>query len=180
MAGKILVVILSFILISSGAMLVLKLPPLKLPEIRLSAPNLKDLFQSNPTTPSPTPTTVPTAATPDPSFKVVVVTPKPKLIAPSTACYRYQITHLDGSTSHLCYTQPDYNQLVNLGYELQSAKTFYQFYLDGVARYQQEYDRTASSIYLDAKAAQQQKADAEKLKIDQITNSMYNLEAKGY
>lgn len=96
------------------------------------------------------------------------------------SCYLYTVTHLDGSTSRLCYSKSDYNQLVNLGYSLSSAKTFYQFQIDGAQRYQDEYDRTKSSVYLDAKASSEQQAQREKDKIGQITGQMQDIERRGY
>lgn len=184
MTGKIFVVIITLILLFTGSMLFLKLPSLKLPQLNLNWPNMSGFSKPNPTTesaelkynlPRPTPSARLLPKTPKPQ-----ATPKSVIVTQPKACSRYLITHLDGSTSNLCYSQSDYNQLVNLGYQLSSAKTFYQFHLDGVAQYQAEYDKTKSSIYLDAKASQQQKVDQEKVKIDQITSQMYNLEAKGY
>lgn len=173
MTGKIFVVIITLVLLSTGSMLFLKLPSLKLPQLNLSWPNMSNFFKLNPATPAPSARLLP--STPKPQ-----ATPKSVIVAPPKECYRYKITRSDGSTTNLCYSQVDYNQLVELGYQLSSTQTFYQFHLDGVARYQAEYDKTKSSIYLDAKASQQSKADQEKLKIDQITVQMYNLEAKGY
>lgn len=118
-----------------------------------------------PNAPSPTPTTPPQE--------------KPtqtNQTTPSRPCYRFTIPN--GSPK--CYSQADYNQLVNLGYELSSAQTFYHFHLDGVARYQAEYDQTGSSIYLDAKASSQAQADQEKAKIDQTLTAMYTVEGRGY
>lgn len=170
----------------------------KLPEANFSLPNLKTILQSSFSVASPSakisenfpkpsasatvrPSTRPTSsATPTPKPSLApkpIATPK---VSPPRECYRYVVTHLDGSTSNRCYLQTDYNQLVDLGYQLSSAKSFYQFFLDGVSRYQQEYEKTGSSIYLDAKASQQAKADSEKVKIDQLNVKMYNLESRGY
>jgi hypothetical protein len=95
-------------------------------------------------------------------------------------CYRYTVTHLDGSTSNLCYSQADYNQLVSLGYSLSSAKSFYQFHLEGAQKYQEQYDSTGSKIYLDAKASSERDAQREKDKIGQITLQMQEIEKRGY
>lgn len=196
MTGKLFFIIILMVVISTGSMLFLKLPPLKLPQLELSLSQLTDFFKPNPATDPATDSSQlkyqlpkPSSASPTPTAKPKSqLTPKtsatskkavPVVIQPKE-CYRYQITHLDGSTSNLCYSQADHNQLISLGYQLASAKAFYQFHLDGVARYQKEYEKTGSSIYLDAKASQQSQADSEKVKIDQITVQMYNLEAKGY
>jgi hypothetical protein len=61
-----------------------------------------------------------------------------------------------------------------------SAKTFYQFHLDGVTRYQQEFERTGSSIYLDAKASSQLKADQEKAELDAAIATMQTIETRGW
>lgn len=98
----------------------------------------------------------------------------------SRPCYRYVVTHLDESTSNLCYTKADYNALVGLGSQLRSAQTFYQFHLDGVTRYQQEYEKTGSSVYLDAKASSQASADSEEQKIDSLVGQMQEIEKRGY
>lgn len=105
---------------------------------------------------------------------------QPKPTQPVVACYRYTVTHLDGSTSNRCYSQGDYNQLVSLGYDLSSAQTFYQFHLDGARGYQDQYDRTKVSMYLDAKASEQQQAQREKDKIGSITLQMQQIEQRGY
>ncbi|MBN1169004.1 hypothetical protein JXA63_03890 [Candidatus Woesebacteria bacterium] len=108
------------------------------------------------------------------------VTQQKVTIIPQRECYRYMVTHLDGSTSNLCYSKSDYEQLRSFGYDLSSAKTFYEFHLEGVENYQATYERTGSDIYLDAKASQQQKADREKEKINQITLQMQQIEERGY
>jgi hypothetical protein len=100
--------------------------------------------------------------------------------APARDCYKYTVPHLDGSSSTLCYSQSDYNQLVSLGYNYSSAKTFYDFHLDGVQDYQAQYEQTGSSIYLDAKASQQREADQEKQKMDSAIGSMQQIESRGY
>lgn len=100
--------------------------------------------------------------------------------APAKPCNRYTVVHLDGSTSNLCYSTADYNQLVNLGYDLSSAKSFYQFHLDGAQGYQDEKDRTGSDFWLGAKASQEQQAKREQEKIGQITLEMQAIESRGY
>jgi hypothetical protein len=127
-----------------------------------------------------------TAETPSPSGPIkspfptvsTVKTRTPSVVVKS--CYRYKVTHLDGSTSNLCYSKENYNQLVNLGYDYSSAKTFYQFHLDGASDYQAEYDRTKSSIYLDAKASQEAQAAKEKAKMDAIIGQMQVIEKSGF
>lgn len=114
--------------------------------------------------------------------QVQVVQPKAPYKAPAPArdCYKYTVPHLDGSSSTLCYSQSDYNQLVSLGYSYSSAKTFYEFHLDGVQDYQAQYEQTGSNIYLDAKASQQREADQSKQKMDAAIGSMQEIEKRGY
>jgi len=95
-------------------------------------------------------------------------------------CYRYTVTHLDGSTSDLCYSKADYDQLRSLGYQLSSAQTFYQFHLDAVQNYQDQYEITGSDIYLDAKESAQRSADREKEKMNQAIGKMQEIEQRGY
>lgn len=115
------------------------------------------------------------------NVKTVTPTTVPqKVYVPPKQCNRYTVTHLDGSTSNLCYSKSDYDQLRSLGSKLSSAKTFYEFHLEGVERYQDEYERSGSDIYLDAKASSQASADREKEKINQVTLQMQTIEEKGY
>lgn len=95
-------------------------------------------------------------------------------------CYRYKVTHLDGSTSYLCYNSADYNQLTDLGYKYSSAKTFYEFHLDGAGDYQAQYDITGSTVYLDAKKSQERQAESEKQKMNSIIGQMQEIEKRGY
>ena len=98
---------------------------------------------------------------------------------PPAACYRYKIPHLDGSSSNLCYTAGDFQTLQNLGYEYSGAKTFYAFHLKGADDYQKQYEKTGSSIYLDAKKSQQDKANEQKAIMDSTLVKMYTIEQKG-
>lgn len=195
MTGKLFAVIILLVVLGTGALLLSKFPPLKLPGL----PKLTDWFLSDTNYPKPTliplysatpSASVTPTPSPTPKFSPLIkptstprATPKPTTAAkptPQKDCYHYLITHLDGSTSNLCYSSADYNTLVNLGFKLSSAKSFYEFHIDGVADYEAEYKRSGSSIYLDAKASQQRQADSEKVKIDQVTLEMYNVEARGY
>lgn len=114
-------------------------------------------------------------ATPPPKSQKAPVQP-----APLKECYRYTVVHLDGSSSNLCYSKSDYNQLVNLGYNLSSAKTFYDFHKEGAQKYQEEYNATGSKIYLDAKASSERDAQRQQDKIGQITLQMQEIEKRGY
>ncbi len=121
--------------------------------------------------------------TEDQSTQTRVEQPKPVYKQPAVQardCFKYTVPHLDGSSSTLCYSQSDYNQLVNLGYDYSSAKTFYEFHLDGVQDYQAQYEQTGSNIYLDAKASQQREADQSKQKMDAAIGSMQEIEKRGY
>ncbi len=95
-------------------------------------------------------------------------------------CWRYKVTHLDNSTSNLCYTKSDYDQLTNLGYQLSSAQTFYKFNLQTAESYQKEYDKTGSSIYLDAKKDALNQAEKDKTEISQIIYQMQKIEERGF
>lgn len=119
--------------------------------------------------------------------KVITPTPNPTVTPKTTVskattkpCYRYKVTHLDNSTSYLCYSAGDHDTLVDLGYDLSSAKSFYKFHMDTAERYQDEYERSGSSIYLDAKASAETSAKREQEKINQITLQMQNIEVRGY
>lgn len=95
-------------------------------------------------------------------------------------CYRAVVIHLDGSTSNLCYSKSDSALLYNLRNSYLSAKTFYEFHLESANDYQKTYERTGSSIYLDAKASQEQSAQSEKTKMDQAVAKMQEIEKRGY
>jgi hypothetical protein len=151
---------------------------------------------SSPATPSPTPltTTRPSstprataqpaatarpAATSKPS---VTATPPSQVIPPrqpTESCRRFVVRHLDGSTSNRCYSDEDYRQLSSLSTQLSSAQTFYNFHMDGVARYQKLHDESGSSLWLDAKASSQASADREKEKIGAVSLQMYTIESRG-
>lgn len=150
------------------------------------------MFYNAPQTPEKTssPSAIPylpdKPQTPPPS--TTLFTPKPTTkssttinnrITPPIECYRYKITHLDGSTSNLCYVKNDYNELSRLGTELSSAKSFYEFHIRGADKYQELYNKDGSSLWLDAKKSQEQKAEEQKQKIDQINVQMYNMEKRG-
>lgn len=95
-------------------------------------------------------------------------------------CNRYTVTHLDGSTSRLCYNQRDYSQLVTVGYKYSSAKSFYEFQLRAADRYQEEYERYGSSVYLDGKARAEADAAEEKQKMESAVAEMQEIEKRGY
>lgn len=95
-------------------------------------------------------------------------------------CYRYRVVHLDESSSYLCYTKNDYLSLRDFGHDYSSAKTFYEFHLEGAARSQELYDRTGSSIYLDAKASSEANAAREKEKMNIAVGKMQEIEKRGY
>lgn len=197
MGAKVLVALLVFLIVGSGVGLIWQSASTS-SSFKLSLPNLNDIFKSSfdsissdrvpfaTITPLPNfvPLTQPTSApsakptsTPHPKPKIQVNVPAPTNPPP---CNRFKITHLDGSTSNLCYSATDYQELINLSYDLSSSQTFYNFHLKGVENYQKTYERTGSSIYLDAKASSQEQADREKQEIDQIRNQMYNIEKRGY
>lgn len=139
--------------------------------------------------PPPNPSFTPPTINPKPSpFPTPSPHPSPKPSQPKSSakssipksCTRALVIHHDGSTSNRCYLPSDASQINQARSQYQSAQTFYQFHLDGVIRYEEEYKRTGSSIYLDAKSRAQSSADQEKQKIDQAIAQMQNIEAKGW
>jgi len=96
-----------------------------------------------------------------------------------SSCRRFTFTRQDGSQSNKCYTEADYRAISTLWIQVQSARTFYQFHMDGVARYQQEYEKTGNSLWLNAKASSQAGADTEKQKMNELYPRMSQLESKG-
>lgn len=142
------------------------------PKARVTSPSSLTVVSTSSSEVNVTVTETNTSKTPTTSPVAPVVQTKP--------CNRYVVVHLDGSSSNLCYSEADYNKLVNLGYSLSSAKTFYQFHLDGAQRYQDEKDRTGSDFWLNAKASQEQQAKREQEKIGQITLEMQTIEQRGY
>ncbi len=141
----------------------------------------ESILQASPkASPVTTPTSKPRQS-PAPS-----VAPKASTIPKTTlteqkkeTCQRFLVSHLDGSSSNRCYSQSDYSQLRSLAQQASAAQTFYQFHLDGVARYQALYEESGSSIWLDAKASSQAKADQEKEKIGALHLQMYTIETRG-
>lgn len=112
-------------------------------------------------------------------------TPKQTILktnAPQTKkeCFRALAIHLDGSTSNLCYSKANSTLINSLRSDYYSAKTFYEFHIDGAKDYQQTYERTGSSIYLDAKASQEQQAQNEKQKMNLLVSKMQEIERRGY
>jgi hypothetical protein len=144
--------------------------------------SIKKQIMPNPYLPASTPviliTDEPTpfkTNTPSETLKAV-----PRPAATQRACFRFRVTHLDGSISNLCYSLSDYNTLAELGYKYTSAKTFYEFHLDGAGDYQAQYEITGSSIYLDAKKSQERQAESEKQKMNAIVGQMQEIERRGY
>ena len=143
--------------------------------IRVDLPTIPDLTkQIEMWKPTPTKTSFPVSTKPPTPTTASV------LSQPLIPCYRYKIPHLDGSSSNLCYSYENYQELQQLGYTYSSAKTFYDFHLKGVADYQKQYEKTGSSIYLDAKKNQQDKANEQKNIMDSTLAKMYTLEQRGF
>ena len=80
----------------------------------------------------------------------------------------------------LCQKVENFKQVVSLGSDLSSAKTFYKFHLNGVRRYQDEYEITGSSVYLQVKESSQKQTDGELEKINETTLAMQDIEKRGY
>ncbi len=144
-------------------------------------PTKTPILKTTPTlTPTPTPYQKTTPLPGESKIKIKINPQTQTKLKPNRPCYRYTVPHLDGSTSTLCYTKSDYNQLVQLGYQLASAKTFYKFHLEGANTYQKEYEKTQSPIYLEAKKQSLEKANQEKQKITQIIARMQEIEKRGW
>lgn len=135
--------------------------------------------------PSPRPTSFP--ATPTKTLPTPLPTKKPTLPPrpintqpASPMCNRFTVTHLDGSTSRLCYSSELRSKLQQLEYERSSAQSFYEFDMRSSARYQEEYDRTGSSIYLDAKTRSEQSAQNNLDKRNAAVAAMQEIEKQGW
>lgn len=89
-------------------------------------------------------------------------------------CYRFTAPHLDGSSSNLCYSQADYNQLIPLLSQYNSAKANYEFEL----RVAQMYADSDHFRYLSDEA--KRKAQEWKDKMGEIALKMYNVESRGW
>ena len=95
-------------------------------------------------------------------------------------CQRFTVTHLDDSTSSLCYNSSDYAELLKLESTRRSAQTFYQLHQESVDRYQEQYQQTGSDIYLDAIESSQRRADEEFQKRNQAIAQMQTIEQRGW
>jgi hypothetical protein len=132
------------------------------------SPLIQAIVSKNPL-PSPQPTKKPTNP------------PRPtNAQSTSAACARFTVTHLDGSTSSLCYTSENRAKLQRLEYERSSAQAFYEFDMRSSDRYQQEYERSGSSIYLDAKQRSEQSAREHASKRDAAVAAMQEIEKQGW
>ena len=157
---------------------------IKIPDIQALSKTIIAWIDAISESDSTTQTSIPTPVrTPSPTPTItrrVIPTTVSVLSQPLIPCYRYKIPHLDGSSSNLCYSYEDYQTLQQLGYTYSSAKTFYDFHLKGVVDYQKQYEKTGSSIYLDAKKSQQDKANEQKNIMDSTLAKMYTLEQRGF
>jgi len=93
-----------------------------------------------------------------------------------TTCYRFTVPHLDGSSSNLCYSQTDYNQLVSLYSQYSSAKANYEFELKVV----EMYNESESDFFQKSAEEAKQKAQQWKDKMGEIALAMYNIEKRGW
>jgi len=92
------------------------------------------------------------------------------------SCYRFTVPHLDGSSSALCYSQSDYNQLASLHSQYNSAKANYEFEL----RVAEMYDDPNSDFFQQSADEAKQKAQQWKDKMGEIALAMYNIEKRGW
>lgn len=156
----------------------IKLPKLVIPDRSkaiIPATSTSDSISATPPlspTGSASPTKKPTSTPPK-----TVKQPTP---THAKACYRFQFVDLTGENTNLCYSQSDYNKLVELKSDWTTANTFFSFHMRGVNQYQKLYEETGSSIYLDAKASSQRQADEQQRKIDEAAKKMQEMKQLGY
>ena len=143
------------------------------------SPSPEPLYDSGQTTPG-VPSTTFKPPRPSPSIvKRALPTARPLPTSAPIACNRFTVTHLDGSTSRLCYSRENINRLQQLEYERSSAQAFYAFDMRSATRYQEEYERSGASIYLDAKARSEQSAQENLAKRDAAVAGMQEIEKQG-
>ena len=182
MKEKLVVFAMLILFLGSGFFLVknIRVDLPTIPNLTKQIETWMNAWEDRMTTPTPANKPTPTKT----SFPVSTKPPTPTtasvLSQPLIPCYRYKIPHLDGSSSNLCYSYENYQALQQLGYTYSSAKTFYDFHLKGVADYQKQYEKTGSSMYLDAKKSQQDKANEQKNIMDSTLAKMYTLEQRGF
>jgi hypothetical protein len=199
LAEKMVIGALLLLLIGSGAVVISKatqsfsLPSFSSHWVNDFATNILSSLstkssQSNKTLallPSPTVAAflaTPTAAIPSllPTRKPTIP-PRPLATQPaSPMCNRFTVTHLDGSTSRLCYSNQNRAKLQQLEYDRSSAQAFYEFDMRSSTRYQEEYDRTGASVYLDAKNRSEQSAQNNLNKRNAAVAAMQEIEKQGW
>jgi len=109
-----------------------------------------------------------------PLQNLITKNPTPKPFVKS--CYRFTVPHLDGSSSKLCYSQVDYNQLSSLYYQYNSVKGSYEFQL----RVAEMYSDPPSDFFQKSADEAKRKAQEYKDKMGEIALAMYNIELRGY
>lgn len=97
------------------------------------------------------------------------------------SCYRFTVPHLDGSSSNLCYSQTDHNQLSSLYSQYSSTKANYDFEVR-VAKMYTEAKETAHNpdFYQPSIDEANRKAQEHKDKMGEIALKMYNIESRGW
>lgn len=152
--------------------------------------NLLDVLTTSRTTPEPEIISTPEPlATPKnkPTYKPVndikkdeVNLKKPKQPLVVNTCLGFTVPHLDGSSSTLCYSQSDYNQLSSLLSQFNQAKSNLS-YEERVLRMYQDAQKTSfdPSFYQKYIDEASRKAQEYKDKIGQISLQMYNIESRG-
>ena len=115
-----------------------------------------------------------TKTTTKPLQNLITKNPTPKPVVKS--CYRFTVPHLDGSSSNLCYSQTDYNQLFSLYSQYTSAKGSYEYQL----RVAEMYSDPPSEFFQKSADEAKHKAQEYKDKMGEIALAMYNIELRGY
>ena len=113
-------------------------------------------------------------------------TPSPKTqnlpIQPPSqkACNRYTVTHLDGSTSNLCYNSFDYNQLSNLGNQLLNDRADLEFKQRVYEQSKSAYENWGGDLFKKSMEINAQKIQPVQDKVGQIVGQMQEIEKRGY
>lgn len=137
------------------------------------------LNQNNISTDNPSPkATLSPTKKPIPSL-LPTITPKKNNSTP-VACHRFTITHLDGSTSNLCYSEADYQQLEALARKLQSTKSNYNFENSVYEMYKKSNEESSTDFFEKPMKEAQKKAQSYQDQIGEISLQMYNIESRGY
>ena len=111
-----------------------------------------------------------------PAVKEKPITPQ----QPVRECNRYTVTHLDDSTSNLCYSSSDYNQLSNLSNQLLNAKADLEFKQRVYEQSKNAYENWGGDLFKKSMEIDVQKIQPAQDKVGQIVGQMQEVEKRGY